>query len=278
MLIEAAALLDQSFFYKDINYGGSYWGLSVGSYNTAALVAKGISNNDVTGFAIPAGFQATLYKNDNFTGDNIVVTGNSAWIGGAWNDTVSSIIISYTAGASFFKDCNYAGAVVSLPAGDYTLAQLQARGILNEDISSLRVSSGYQVILYENDNFTGTTVTATSDNSCLVAQSFNDKTTSLRIIATGAALAPETVARVNTSENSVLKGVTLYPNPAANTLYLKTGIDLTGADVTVVDMTGRVVLRTRLSVNNLNVSRLGSGVYWITIVKDGKKSTISFVK
>ncbi|TWW00298.1 glycoside hydrolase family 76 protein [Chitinophaga pinensis] len=278
MLIEAAALLDQSFFFKDINYGGSYWGLSVGSYNTAALVAKGIANNDVTAFAIPAGYQATLYKNDNFTGGSLVVTGNSAWIGGPWNDSTSSIIISYTAGASFFKDCNYTGAVVSLPAGDYTLAQLQANGILNDDISSLRVSSGYQVILYENDNFAGTSVTATADNSCLVAQNFNDKATSIRITATGAAPAAVTTAMANTIEKSLLKGVTLYPNPAGNTLYLKSGADLLGADVTVVDMSGRVVLRNRLTANNLNVSRLGSGVYWITIVKDGKKSTISFVK
>lgn len=278
MLVEAAALLDQSFFYKDINYGGSYWSLGVGSYNTAALQAKGINNNDVTGFSIPTGFKATLYKNDNFTGDNLVVTSNSPWIGGPWNDSVSSIIISYTAGASFFKDCNYTGAVVSLPAGDYTLTQLQARGILNDDISSLRVSSGYQVILYENDNFAGTSVTATSDNSCLVAQNFNDKATSIRITATGAAPAINTTARVNEEERSLLKGVTLYPNPAGNTLYLKTSLNITGSDVTVVDVTGRVVLRSRLTTNNLDVSRLLGGVYWITIVKDGKKSTISFVK
>ncbi|MBW8686675.1 glycoside hydrolase family 76 protein [Chitinophaga rhizophila] len=278
MLIEAAALLDQSFFYKDINYGGSYRGLGVGSYNTAALIARGINNNDVTGYAIPAGFQATLYKNDNFTGDNITVSGNSAWIGGAWNDSVSSIIVRYTTGASLFKDCNYTGAVVSLPAGNYTLAQLQSRGVLNEDLSSLRVSSGYQVILYENDNFSGTSVTVNSDNSCLVAQNFNDKTTSLRIIATGAAPAAVTTAMTTAKSNSLLTGVTLYPNPAGNTLYFKAGVNLTGADVAIVDMSGRVVLRNRLTTNNLNVSSLASGVYWITIVKEGKKSTISFVK
>lgn len=274
-LIEAAATLDQSFFYKDINYGGSYWGLTAGSYNTAALQAKGISNNDITAFTIPAGYQVTLYKNDNFQGGSLVVSGNSSWIGGAWNDSVSSLIINYTAGATFYKDCNYTGAVTSLEAGNYTLTQLQARGILNNDISSLKVSSGYQVILYDSDNFGGTTVTTTTDLSCLVGQSFNDLTTSLRIVATGAAL---TTAQKVPAEKNMIRGLILYPNPVGNTLYLKTADDLTGATVMVVDITGRARITGRLSGNNISVSGLPAGVYWITVVKDGKKITLSFVK
>lgn len=274
-LIEAAATLDQSFFYKDINYGGSYWGLTAGSYNTAALQAKGISNNDITAFTIPAGYQVTLFKNDNFQGGSLVVTGNSSWIGGAWNDSVSSLIINYTAGATFYKDCNYTGAVTSLEAGDYTLTQLQARGILNNDISSLKVSSGYQVILYDSDNFGGTTVTTSTDMSCLVGQNFNDLTTSLRIVATGAAL---TTAQKAPAAKNMIRGLTLYPNPVGNTLYLKTADNLTGATVTVVDITGRARMAGRLSGNNISVSGLPAGVYWITVVKDGKKITLSFVK
>lgn len=274
-LIEAAATLDQSYFYKDINYGGSYWGLTAGSYNTAALIAKGISNNDITSFTIPAGYHVTLFKNDNFQGDNLVVTGNSAWIGGAWNDSISSLIVNYTAGASFYKDCNYTGAVVSLEAGEYTLAQLQARGVIDNDISSVKVSSGYQVVLYENDNFSGTTVTTSTELSCLVGQNFNDKATSLRITATGAALA---TARATDIEKHVLNGVLLYPNPAGSTLYLKTADDLRGAIVTVVDITGRTRISGRLAANNISVSALPPGVYWITVVKDGKKTTLSFVK
>lgn len=278
MVIEAAATLDQSYFYKDINYGGSYWGLTAGSYNTAALTAKGISNNDITSFAVPEGYQVTLFKNDNFLGGSLVVSGSNPWIGPAWNDSVSSLIVNYTAGATFYKDCNYTGAVISLEAGNYTLTQLQARGILNEDISSLKVSSGYQVILYENDNFGGATVTTTTDLSCLVAQNFNDRTTSLRITATGAASAALTTAQMAPAAMHTLKGLMLYPNPAGNTLYFKTPDNLTGATVTVFDITGRSRINGRLSGNNISVSGLPSGVYWITVVKDGKKITLSFVK
>jgi hypothetical protein len=83
--------------------------------------------------------------------------------------------------ATFYKDCNYGGTAVSLPAGSYTLAQLQAKGILNDDISSLKVQSGYKVTLYADDNFTGTTLVKTADDACLVDDSWNDITTSLVI-------------------------------------------------------------------------------------------------
>ncbi|HYC84935.1 MAG TPA: glycoside hydrolase family 64 protein, partial [Chryseosolibacter sp.] len=39
-----------------------------------------------------------------------------------------------------YKDCSYSGSAVGLPVGDYTLSAMNARGILNDDISSLRVS------------------------------------------------------------------------------------------------------------------------------------------
>ncbi len=82
-----------------------------------------------------------------------------------------------------YKDCNYGGYAVSLPAGDYGLAQLQAKGILDNDISSLKVQNGYEVVLYANDNFSGSSIIITSDNTCLVDKSFNDVATSLRVRA-----------------------------------------------------------------------------------------------
>jgi hypothetical protein len=83
--------------------------------------------------------------------------------------------------ATVYKDCNYAGYAISLNAGTYTLSQLNALGILNDDISSIKVNSGYKVTLYKNDNFAGTTVVKTGDVACLVDDSFNDSTSSLKV-------------------------------------------------------------------------------------------------
>ncbi|MDR7272462.1 beta-glucanase (GH16 family) [Pelomonas saccharophila] len=80
--------------------------------------------------------------------------------------------------ATVYQDCNYAGYAAALPEGSYTLTQLQARGVRDNDLSSLRVNAGYQVQLFDGDNFTGTSVTRTADTGCLVDQGFNDRATS----------------------------------------------------------------------------------------------------
>lgn len=81
--------------------------------------------------------------------------------------------------ATLYQHCGYGGYGVALPEGRYSLAQLLARGIGNDEISSLRVDPGYQVTLYQDDNFGGRSVTRTSDTSCLVDAGFNDLASSI---------------------------------------------------------------------------------------------------
>jgi hypothetical protein len=86
-----------------------------------------------------------------------------------------------TGQAITYKDCNFTGSAAGLPVGDYNLAAMNARGILNDDISSIKVTSGYKVTLYEHDNFTGASIVLTADNSCLVGAGWNDRTSSMRV-------------------------------------------------------------------------------------------------
>lgn len=78
-----------------------------------------------------------------------------------------------------YKHCDFGGQSVGLPTGSYTLAQLQARGVVDNDISSVKVQSGYKITLYASDNFSGTSVVKTADDNCLVDDSFNDAATSV---------------------------------------------------------------------------------------------------
>lgn len=272
MVEEAAANLDQAFFYKDVTYGGYAWPLPMGVYNTAAMVAKGIKDNDITSYTIPAGYQVTLFKNDNFQGESITLTGISPWIGNTWNDSASSLIVSQVGVASFYKDCNYAGAFVTLPAGSYTLSQLQARGIQNDDISSLKVTGGYRVTLYLNDNFGGRTVVKTADDVCLVDDNFNDSTSSLTIAA--AAPLVGMAKEVKVANNAMV----LYPNPVKDVLAIRVGFDMSKDIVRVVDMTGKVVLTTMSTDGRINVSRLPSGVYTLVLLHGGQQYVKKFIK
>ncbi|MNX28773.1 Glucan endo-1,3-beta-glucosidase precursor [compost metagenome] len=83
-----------------------------------------------------------------------------------------------------YKDCNYTGFSGGLTIGDYNLARLNTLGVLNDDISSLKVAKGFQAILYQDDNFSGTSTVINADNSCLNT-TWNDKVTSIRILANG---------------------------------------------------------------------------------------------
>ena len=140
--------------------------------------------------------------------------------------------------ATVYKDCNYGGQAVSLPIGNYTLSQLQAKGILDNDISSLKFQNGYEVVLYANDNFSGSSVTSTSDDTCLVDNNFNDTATSLRV-------------RAVTNSSSVLIEAESYANMSGIQTEATTD---TGGGLNV----GYADTGDWLSYNNINFPTSGS--------------------
>ncbi|WP_018751226.1 carbohydrate-binding protein [Paenibacillus sanguinis] len=85
-----------------------------------------------------------------------------------------------TNGAIFYADINYGGKAVTLGVGNYTLSQLNAKGIPNDWMSSLKVPSGWTVEVYQNDNFRGTRWTFTASSSW-VGNAINDKMSSVKI-------------------------------------------------------------------------------------------------
>jgi len=173
-----------------------------------------------------------------------------------------------TSAATFYKDCNYGGYAVGLSAGNYTLSQLQSHGIANDDISSLTVQSGYTVTLYWDDNFSGSVLTKTASDACLVDDGWNDKVSSLKIAATSARAS--TLQPVVNSEINVIS--------RQNELQLITTEDLSGIPVRVFDMAGRQLLTARPVSNRINISNLSPGVYFLVYNKNGKQFTKRFVK
>jgi len=92
-------------------------------------------------------------------------------------------------GVTFYQSTNYAGgAGLPLDSGSYTQAQLVARGVSNDWASSVRVPSGWTVVIYSGDNFTGTSWTRTADTPNLgsLSPSANDQMSSCVISSTGA--------------------------------------------------------------------------------------------
>ncbi|TRX46364.1 glycosyl hydrolase [Fulvivirga sp. M361] len=63
-----------------------------------------------------------------------------------------------TAPVVVFENCFNGGYAVPIGVGSYTLNQLQALGITNDQVSSISVQSGYQATLYEHHDFTGNSI------------------------------------------------------------------------------------------------------------------------
>ncbi|MFE2138116.1 peptidase inhibitor family I36 protein [Streptomyces sp. NPDC059466] len=80
---------------------------------------------------------------------------------------------------TFYGDANYAGSAVSLAKGSYTVAQMEAAGIANDTMSSLKVPAGWTVEVYQDGNFDGTKWTYTADNPYVGTA--NDQMSSIRI-------------------------------------------------------------------------------------------------
>ncbi|UWE10876.1 discoidin domain-containing protein [Actinacidiphila bryophytorum] len=84
-------------------------------------------------------------------------------------------------GATVYGDAGYTGPSATFTAGSYDLPALQAKGIANDSISSIRVPAGYTVTGYADAGFAGTAWTFTGDAADLTASGNNDTISSLRV-------------------------------------------------------------------------------------------------
>jgi lysyl endopeptidase len=87
-------------------------------------------------------------------------------------------------GVVFFQHVNFGGASSQpLGPGNYTRAQLEARGFVNDWASSARVPAGRTVTMFQHNNFMGTSWTLTADTPSFLALSpnANDQVSSVRI-------------------------------------------------------------------------------------------------
>merc|ERR1712005_44557 len=64
------------------------------------------------------------------------------------------------------QHCNYGGYGINLAPGSYNMNTLIAKGMKNDDLSSVRIHGSCRAILYQHINFGGASMTKDSDDSC----------------------------------------------------------------------------------------------------------------
>lgn len=212
--------------YGSASYAGYKACLPVGDYTTADLTLKGLYGTDaMSSLKAPAGYMVTLYDADNFGGtsqtfigdiDNLanMIMVNLGAVPKDWNDTTGSVkVAARNCFITVYDAASYNGNSVCLAVGDYTTADLDAKGINNDSISSIYVSTGYQATMYVDNNFAGNSEDLTASNASLGTISWNDKISSIKIVAASATTpTPTPSAATPAPTSTTTRSVTLTSN------------------------------------------------------------------
>lgn len=158
---------------------GVVWGR--GDINTYNIYIDG---NKVAGSVGCAYYEYSGYAAGNHTVAITTVSGSSesakvtASVNVSGTTQTPTTTKAETGVVYIYQDINYGGRVTALNEGSYNLSALMAKGFRNDDLSSLKVASGYEAILYADDNFKGTTRTITSDTAW-IGSDYNDVMSSI---------------------------------------------------------------------------------------------------
>jgi chitodextrinase len=166
---------------------------------TASTDAVGVTGYRVYRNGLQVGTATgTSYTVTGLQPDSTYVLGVSAFdAAGNNSSTVNAANVTTSpscSGVRVYQNSAYGGYGVCLQTGDYNAAALLARGIKDNDITSVKVLTGYTLTMYDLDAFTmstGSALVKTVDDSTLTddvlgAGSWNDKVSSLKVTTVGA--------------------------------------------------------------------------------------------
>ena len=87
---------------------------------------------------------------------------------------------------TLYTDCNYSGKSVQVGLGDY--ASMDKINFPNDQLSSIMIPEGVMVVLYENDNFGGSSTILKESVVCMKSvilkkyYNWNDRVSSFKVV------------------------------------------------------------------------------------------------
>lgn len=308
--------------YKDCSFGGKAVGLAAGSYTLAQLQAHGIANSDISSFHLKSGYEMVLFDNSDLTGSSLKRTSNiSCLVDEGWNDRTSSLRISKVTTSTPAFSRTIQAESYSEMAGVQTEGTTDAGGGLNvgyidtgdwmayKNINfpssgsykveyrvagnggklSLDLNSGSKVLGALNVPSTGgwqnwTTISHTVSVNAgtyklgIYAQTGGWNLNWIKITKVSNAREEEETAASFTEAPSYATALSVFPNPAENTISINVSAELENCHVKVSDMAGNEVLQTTLNGNTLDISDLKSGMYILWLEHDGERTPLRVVK
>ena len=182
--------------YSICSYGNKSQGMNVADFSkeNGALVQlyeyKGQRNQQFILYDCGEGYYQLVDRNSG----KVVETPGSSENNGEWikiydnNGTPTqqwTVVENQCKGASavtLYTDRDYQGKAVTLSEGEYDLSRMGLYNLKDNDMSSLEVTPGFKVTIYEKDNFSGNSKSYTASES-FVGGDWNDKMSSLKVEA-----------------------------------------------------------------------------------------------
>lgn len=179
--------LAQVTLYEHCNFEGYAVRVPVGATNMGGLTARGARNDDISAVRVSPGYVVEIYEHAGFSGRSLRLTASDGClVNDRFNDIISSVRVSRIQSdgppaVALHEHCDFAGRVTELPPGRFDLAELQRRGMRNDDVSAISVARGYIATIFEHAGFQGRALQFSESDGCLVNDQFNDILSSIRI-------------------------------------------------------------------------------------------------
>ena len=77
------------------------------------------------------------------------------------------------------------------------------------------------------------------------------------------------------TEENIAEVITLYPNPTQNTLNLS---GVSEAEIVIYDLTGKEVFKIDYKNKSIDISKISTGIYFVTIESNNRKTTKKLIK
>lgn len=178
--------------YTDCNYQGSSLRLAPGNYRGDQL---GLLKYDVSSIKLPSNLRAKVYINNEYLmGNYYMLNESTSCLSYSLNNKIGSLVIENTGYNNndnynyppdneqrviIYSDGDYRGQAVSLLPGTYSsMTQL---GFPDNALSSLILPTGFRVVLYDRENFQGSSYQVNQSKTGFLISGWNDKTSSIAV-------------------------------------------------------------------------------------------------
>jgi len=174
--------------YTDCNFKGNKLSLLPGRYTGAEL---GMFRRTVGSLQLPGGFSIKVFEGENFTGATETYSSGVDCISYSWRNRISSMIVEDRGnwGSNgnttvneliLYTDAGYKGQSVNLLPGTYS-TMAAANGFPEKALSSIQIPQGYRVVLYDQPNLRGKSITLTASRSSFIMSGWNDRAASIAV-------------------------------------------------------------------------------------------------